>query len=159
MPGGARPGAGRKAGGKNKATLERELLAAKATIRQAKEGRELAKDVLERLMLDLDRFKSLAEGAAALHKPPTAGELKAAAERGLSLAKGDWGLFGEWFDRAVGTARDAATVAKDLAKYQSPQIRAVDAPAPPPDPEKLREGSTRRFGLRVFEGGKPLTAA
>ena len=159
MPGGARPGAGRKTGGKNKATIERELEAAKAAIAKVKHGRELAKDVLERLLHDLDRFKTIAEGAAGLHKPPSAGELKAAAEKGLIIAKGDWGLFGEWFDRAVGTARDAATVAKDLAKYQSPQIRPVDAPAPPPDPKELEAGSKRRFGLRVFEGGKPLTAA
>ena len=163
MPhGGSKPGerrGGRKAGTKNRATIERQLEAAQAAIAKVKHGRELAKDVLERLLHDLDRFKTIAEGAAGLHKPPSAAELKVAAEKGLTIAKGDWGLFGEWFDRAVGTARDAATVAKDLAKYQSPQIRPVDAPAPPPDPKELEAGSKRRFGLRVFEGGKPLTAA
>jgi hypothetical protein len=155
-PKGVRIG-GRALGTKNKATIARELQAAVQVAQAHGHGRELATAVLERLMGDLERYKELAEGAASLHRPPTAADLKKAAETGLDLAKGDWGLFGEWFDRAVNTARDAAACARDLARYQQPQIKPVDAPAPPPDARDLEERSRKRFGLRVFEGGKPLT--
>ncbi len=148
---------GKKKGSKNKATIARELQAAQQIWdAQGKSGREPALATLERLLGDLDRFKAIAEGAASLHKPPTQQELEKAATAGLALAKGDWDLFGEWFDRAVGTTRDAAKVAKDLAKFQAPEIKAVDAPAPPPDPRDVDQRSRKRFGLRVFEGGKPL---
>jgi hypothetical protein len=168
MPnGGARTGAGRKSGGKNKATIARELQAAQQVAAAHGVGREMAIAVLERLMGDLDRLKGIAEGAAGLHKPPTPAEITQAqaAEDAKAIAEnrepqtvyaGNWALFGEWYDRAVGTARDAATVAKDLAKYQGPQIKPVDAPAPAPDPRDLDQRSRKRFGLRVFEGGKPL---
>jgi len=141
MPrGGARPGAGRRHGGKNRATIERELKAVAETGNL--QGRELAKDVLDRMM-------KLAEGAAGFHQPPSPSEIQAAQAEGRQIPTGDWDRFGQWFDRI-------AYCAKELAKYQSPQIKAVDAPAPPPDPKDLEQKSRKRFGLRVFEGGKPL---
>jgi hypothetical protein len=77
MPvGGRREGAGRKRGGKNKRTVELELATAREIDSARISGRELAKDVLDRLM-------RIAEGAASLHKPNEAGQ------------GGDWSLFGE----------------------------------------------------------------
>jgi hypothetical protein len=137
--GGRREGAGRKKGTKNRATVEREINAAAAIDRARREGRELAVDALE-------RFMKIAEGAAGVNKPTTQAEMAAGAQPNPD---GDWPRFGEWFDRMV-------YCAKELAKYQSPQIRAVDLPAPPPDPTKQAEGSVVRFKLRVFEGGRSL---
>lgn len=141
MPG-AKPGerrGGRQKGTPNKATRERQINAAAEIDRARREGRELAKDVLE-------RFMKLAEGACAVNRPTAAEDIaKGKAEN----PDGDWGRFGEWFDRTV-------YCAKELAKYQSPQIKGVDAPAPPPDPKTLEQGSKRKFGLRVFEGGRAL---
>lgn len=117
MPvGGRREGAGRKRGGKNKRTVELELATAREIDSARISGRELAKDVLDRLM-------RIAEGAASLHKPNEAGQ------------GGDWSLFGEWFDRT-------AWVAKELAKYQSPQLRAVvvSMPGSPVPEPKVVEG-------------------
>ena len=137
MPkGGARQGAGRKPGGKNKATIEREIVAAQAIDASRQGTVRLGKEVLAKMM-------DVAEGAAALHRPqpPEAGE---------KVDQAQWNLFGAWFDRTV-------YCAKELAKYQSPQFRTVEAPAPPPDPNQQQPESRRRFGLRVFEGGKPVT--
>jgi hypothetical protein len=157
--GGARPGAGRKAGGKNKATIERELKAAVA-VAQTREGvRQLAVAILEELLGDLIRFRGIAEGAASLHRPPSPGDIEKAAQQGVDLASGDWELFGKWYDRAVSTTKDAAGVAYDISKFQSPQVKAVDAPTPPPDPKDLDRRSRKRFGLRVFEGGRPLNSS
>lgn len=133
---------GRAKGVKNRATVERELKAAAEAAAIQGEGRELAKDVLARMM-------KLAEGVAGLHRPPSPIEVDAAEAEGKAIPEGDWDRFGQWFDRV-------AYCAKELARYQSPQIKAVDAPTPPPDPKDLERSSRKRFGLRVFEGGKPL---
>jgi hypothetical protein len=157
-PKGTRIG-GRQKGTKNRTTIQRELQAAHEVARAQGIGHEFATAVLERMMGELERFKNIAEGAAGLHRPPSEDELKAAGEAGLQIAKGDWGLFGQWFDRAVTATKEVAACAKDLASYQAPKIKAVDAPAPPPDPRDVEAKSRRRFGLRVFEGGKPLLPA
>jgi hypothetical protein len=112
-PKGVRYG-GKQKGTKNKATIERELRAAQAqaVIEGARpEDRELAVDVLERMM-------KIAEGAASIHKPPAPSQLKAAQEAGQTIEKGDWAKFGEWFDRTVHTAHR-------LASFQSPTFRAI----------------------------------
>jgi hypothetical protein len=138
--GGPRPGGGRPKGLKNRATIEREINAAQVIDRARKEGRDLAVTVLERLM-------NVAEGACGLNRPTTARDIAAGAK---SNQDGDWNRFGEWFDRT-------AYCAKELAKFQSPQIKAMDAPTPPPDPADVDQKSRKRFGLRVFEGGRPLS--
>lgn len=126
---------GRKPGSKNKATLERE---AKAAIDQARAARvELAKD-------SLVRYQGVAEGAT--------GRFRQLVETVEGNTAANWKLFGEWFDRMLHCAEAAA-------KYQSPPIKAVDAPAPPPDPRELEANSRKRFGLRVFDGGRALTAS
>ena len=87
--GGARPGAGRKAGGKNKATIQRELQAAHQVAAVHGVGRELASAVLERLMGDLERYKELAEGAASLLVPPCSLNTLTASERELAWSCSD----------------------------------------------------------------------
>lgn len=147
MPGGARPGAGRRQGTKNKATIQRELEAA-ARVAAAAGGktRESALAVMERLL-------SVAEGATAAFRPTLKKEIQAAAAIGTVIEAnpdGDPNHFRAFLDLTF-------SISKELAKYQAPQIKAVDAPAPPPDPKDLEQKSRRRFGLRVFEGGKPLS--
>jgi hypothetical protein len=142
MPrGGKQPGAGRPVGSKGRATLEREQLALAAR----KGGRELAREVMERAMI-------IAEATCMLHKPPSPVALAKAQESDQELPDGDWALFGQWFDRWT-------SLAKELTKYQSPPIKAIDAPAPPPNPDEVPDQPRRRFGLRVFEGGKPLASS
>lgn len=173
---GTRP-AGRKLGTKNKATVARELQAAQQILQAQSKDHESALAVLSRLLADLDRFKQLAEGAASYHRPPTAEELAAAQEAEDAIAEqegreartvsaGDWGLFGQWFDRTVSTAQAAVVVAKELAKYQAPQIKAVDAILPPtvpmmklasdhasePDDSSSRTARAQQTYLRLVKG-------
>lgn len=101
-------------GSQNKATIERQIQAAREIDNARENGVELAKDVLNRLM-------KLAEGAAALHRPSTSADGKVVANTG------NWGEFGAWFDRT-------AFVAKELAKYQSPTFKAIAVMAPPEVP-------------------------
>lgn len=136
---------GRKTGGRiagvsrNKAVIEREINAAQVIDRARKEGRDLAVTVLERLM-------NLAEGATGLNRPTPARD---AAKGVQQNPDGDWDRFGQWFDRT-------AYCAKELAKYQSPQIKAMEAPTPAPDADEVERKGSRTFTLQVFEGGKPL---
>ena len=138
--GGARPGAGRKRGGKNKATIEREINAAAVIDRARKEGRELAVDVLERIM-------KLCEGAAGAFRPTTQRDVAAG---NPTNPDGNEPVFGQWVDRWT-------YCAKELAKYQSPQVKAIEQPAPPPD-VNAPEDKPRLVKLRVFEGGKPVAS-
>jgi len=148
MPkGGARPGAGRRKGARNKATVEREIRAVQALAgRIADTPKELAIDVLDRMM-------KVAENGASLHKPLDPGlpldeaqriENELAAQQGRRprvVSAGNWGLFGEWFDRAV-------QCAKELAKYQSPTFRAIAVTGDVQD-----KGGTVRF---LVEHAPPL---
>jgi hypothetical protein len=68
----------------------------------------------------------------------------------LTIIGGDIDRFGDWFDRWKGCI-------DSLAKYQLAPIKAMDAPTPPPTPEDIEKGSKVVFGLRVFEGGRPVT--
>ena len=159
---------GKQKGTKNKATIERELKAFQQYAATQGIARELATAVLERLMGDLERFRNIAEGAAGIHRPPSAEELKAAAQAGLDIAKGDWALFGQWFDRAVNATRDAANCAKDLATFQTPRLKAIMIATPPPvvvaPPQLTEEASPRdaterteratRAYLSLIQGGK-----
>jgi ketopantoate reductase len=76
MPG-SKPGerrGGRKKGTPNKTTQERQINAAREIDRARKEGRELAKDVLERLM-------HIAEGATGVNRPTTQADLEKGIEQ------------------------------------------------------------------------------
>jgi hypothetical protein len=134
---------GRIAGSRNKAVIEREINAAQVIDKARKEGRDLAVTVLERLM-------NLAEGACGLNRP-TPQRMILQGEK--QNPDGDWGRFGEWFDRTT-------YCAKELAKFQSPQIKAMEAPTPPPaivdQDEKV---PTKRFTLTIFEGDRRVGEA
>jgi hypothetical protein len=144
---GSKPGerrGGRQRGTKNKATVEREINAAAVIDRARREGRELAVDVLEKLM-------KVAEGAAAINRPTEQKKYK----------DGDWKLFAEWFDRT-------AFCAKALAPFQSPTFKAVavdvrsTTPAPmqqlSPPPLQIEgptdQNSSVKCYLRAIKGGK-----
>ena len=105
---------GRKAGTPNRATVERQEIAARALDNAKADGRPLAKDRLDELL-------GIALGAMAAHQPITKDMVKKARALGNKTVKdnrGNWGGFGEWWDRA-------AYAAKELAKYQSPTFKAV----------------------------------
>lgn len=138
--GGKRPGSGRKAGGKNKATVLRETKAAEVIARTIDSGKPLAVEVLQKMM-------EFAEGAVAAFKPTLASEVETLKALGQGPnADGNVEEFGRWFDRWL-------RVAEQLAKYQSPQIKAMDKPTAPPKPGENR----RQFTLRVFEGGRQVS--
>lgn len=141
---GSKPGerrGGKQKGSKNKATIERELQAARALTEAVAtgklDGQELAKDVL-------GRFMRLSEGAAGEFMPTPSAQLKQGKAENPNK---DWDRFGEWVDRVI-------YCAKELAKYQSPALRAILVPASAPDSNQQER--RKAFGLRIFEGGKPI---
>lgn len=104
---------GRAKGTPNKATIEREEMAARA-LDKAKLGRPLAKDRLDELL-------DVALGAMQRHQPVTAEMVeraRAAGNKAVKESRGDWNGFGDWWDRA-------ALAAKSLAPFQSPTYRAI----------------------------------
>lgn len=104
--GGARVGAGRKRGGANKATIEREALAQRILAEQAgKPGKKLGKEVL-------DDFMQLFTGLAAFHQPLPPGQLA-----GPNQAPDE--------EKFKTYAKFAIECAKELAGYQSPRLKAV----------------------------------
>jgi hypothetical protein len=112
---------GRKAGTPNRATVERQEIAARALDNAKAEGRPLAKDRLDELL-------GIALGAMTAHQPITKEMVKkarASGNRTVKESRGNWGGFGEWWDRA-------AYAAKELAKYQSPTYKAVSVETPRP---------------------------
>ncbi len=138
MPRAPKPRGGRPMGSLNKATIEKQIQAAREIDRARETGEELAKDVLNRLM-------KLAEGAAAKHRPQTT------ASGEVVEGTGDWALFGAWFDRT-------AFVAKELAKYQSPTYRAIAVSMPPPLPalteSKTIEGKVVDMPMDAMSGSR-----
>src|ERR1700722_7246171 len=112
---------GRKAGTPNRATVERQEIAARALDNAKAGGRPLAKGRLDGLLW-------IPLGAMAAHQPITKDMVKKALALGNKTVKdnrGNWGGFGEWWDRA-------AYAAKELAKYQSPTYKAVSVATPQP---------------------------
>lgn len=141
---------GRKKGTPNRATVQREELAraqiAESLAKAKKAGQADPKVALS----ELYKAIQIAEGMSGMVQPQVTRDEKTGV---VSFKGGDAKLFGEWFDRW----KDCITT---LMKYQLPQIKAIDAPAPPPDPNKA-DGPRRKFSLRVFDGGrqvKPLQA-
>ena len=119
MPRGAKPGqrfGGRKPGTPNKATIEKAIIAERIVNEAEMKGRKLGKEVLEEFMV-------MFAGIAAAHQP---GEATREAIKAWSNTKDQ-----VTFERYASLA---TTTAKELAKYQSPQLRAVMvAPAPQPN--------------------------
>jgi hypothetical protein len=146
--GGPRPGGGRPKGLKNRATIERETLAIQAALEAARAA-EKRPGGTKLAIQEMQKALALSEGLAGKLRP----KLEEGPDGALIIKDVQmFRLFGEWFDRWF-------NIQRELAKYQSPPMRAVEAPTPPPDPADVEQKSRKRFGLRVFEGGKPLTSA
>lgn len=132
---------GKKTGGRakgipNKATILRQTKQAEVIAQMVDSGKPLAVTVLQKAM-------EFAEGAVAAYRPTMSGELAAGKPKN---ADGSNEEFGKWFDRWF-------KCIETMAKYQTPQIKAVDAPTPAPTPGQ----SKRRFTLTVFDGGRVIT--
>lgn len=144
-PKGVRYG-GRSKGTKNKATVAREELAKAelaASLKKAKAAGSDSKYAIH----EMQKALKIAEDFAGKVQP----NVQRAKGGAVRIIGGDAKLFGEWFDRWH-------TCLKELAKYQTPQMKAVEAPTPPPDPGELERKNRKRFGLRVFEGGREIRA-
>jgi hypothetical protein len=124
------PKGGRPKGSKGKATIEREINAAQAIDRARREGRDLAVTVLEQLMV--------IAGETMVRNRPTS-----RAKGAKKNPEGDWDRFGSWFDRT-------SYCATQLAKYQSPQIKAVDIPTAAPE---INQRGDDDFTINVFDSG------
>lgn len=137
---------GRAKGVKNKSTIQREELA-RAQIAQSLERAKKAGIASPRIAMD-EMYKAItiAEGVAGKLQPKS---IDQGADGKLIITGGDLKGFGEWFDRYT-------SCIKELMKYQCPPMKAVEAPTPPPDPADVERRARKRFGLRVFEGGKPI---
>lgn len=108
--GGKRPGAGRPRTKPNRSTVTAAEIA-KAEIEQARaEGRVLAKDRLE-------KYLDVCEGAMSIFRPNQDGTIAPGSVQ-------NWDRFAEWMDKSI-------YCAKELAKYQSAQYRAIAAMSAP----------------------------
>lgn len=142
---------GKKSGGRtkgtpNKATAAREELA-RAQIAEALNKAKRVGKADPRLAIDeLYKAIALAEGVAAKLQPQS---IEQDANGKLTIKGGDLKGFGEWFDRY----KDCIAT---LIKYQMPALKPIEAPTPPPDPADVERRSRKRFGLRVFEGGRQV---
>jgi hypothetical protein len=138
---------GRKKGTPNKATVLREE-AARAEIAAALEsGRKAGKGQPRIALDDAYRLAAICEGIAGKCQPRDIVRDEAGK---ITIIGGDLEKMGEWIDRLW-------LITKELLKYQVAPMKAIDMPAPPPDPAALERNSHRRFGLRVFDGGRQIT--
>lgn len=130
--GGARPGSGRRKGGTNAATREREALAQRILAEQAgKPGRKMGKEVL-------DEFMHLFTGLAAYHQPVPKNQA-APADREPDENK---------FKEYAGFAIKCAT---ELANYQSPKFKAVAVSIETPPGGMPADGAAMTVaGVRVI---------
>jgi hypothetical protein len=108
---------------------------------QANLARAQARKATTKPINSLDELYSAVTMAKAVME-----KLKPKSLGGGSAGDNNIDAFGQWFDRSL------ACVAL-LARYQLPLIRPVDAPTPPPE---VKAEERIVFGLRVFEGGKPV---
>lgn len=147
---GAKPGerrGGRQKGTPNKATLEKQALAQQALLETAKKARKTGE--LKLAIQEMQKALKIAEDFSTKLQPKL---IEGGSEKKPTLKiEGDIKLYGEWFDRWM-------KVMVELAQYQAPKIKAMEAPTPPPDPEELEQQRNapprKRFTLRIFEGGK-----
>ena len=91
----------------------------------------------------LENLMNMALGATRLNRPTSKGGLDADGKAQKDKSNGDWDRFGAWFDRT-------AFCAKELAKFQSPQIKAVDIPTAPPE---IGLKQDEDFTINVFDSG------
>lgn len=138
--GGARPRAGRKAGGQNRATIEKAAIAQRIIeeTESGKSGRKLGREVLA-------EFTELFTGLAAAMQP-TPQEV-ASPDALLKYFESPRGkLFKDFSGLAVKTA-------SELAPYQSPKFANVQVAAPPPENTGPR---VKKFTFAIFDSqGRP----
>lgn len=135
--GGVRARAGRKANGKNRATIEKELLAARILDEASMRGRKLGKERLEEFM---EMFGGLA--GAFQPQPSVPGQ----AVSQLDLETWAKSPREPIFEKYAKLALKAAGM---LAEYQSPRFAPVQVAAPPPPPG----GPIRKkFTVGIFDG-------
>jgi hypothetical protein len=140
--GGPRARAGRKAGGKNRVTIERAALAERVVAEaQGKPGRKLGREMLE-------DFALMFGGLAAAFQPVGTGP-------GGALTQADLESWAKSYKEPLYEkyAKLAAKCADDFADFQSPRLGRMQMAAPPPDP---RGPITKKFTLRIFDhNGRP----
>lgn len=118
---------------RNKATVLKETKRAEVIAAMVDSGKPLAVTVAQKAM-------EFAEGAVATFRPTMKAEIAAGKTPNPDASPEE---FGKWFDRWF-------RCIEMLAKYQTPQMKAIEAPTAPPLP-----GTTKkRFTLRVFDGGR-----
>jgi hypothetical protein len=131
MPrGGRRANSGRRRGSKNKATIEKAIIAERDLAETQASGKKLAKEVIEDLM---NTFVDL----AAYYRPVMPGQ----PETNRHADK----------DEFEKHAIHAFEMAKALAPYQSPTFRAVMV-APPPSQDQAQR--VTRFTFSIFDGNR-----
>jgi hypothetical protein len=140
--GGARIRAGRKAGGKNRTTIERAVLAQRIIEEaEGKPGRKLGKEMLE-------EFAIMFGGLAASFQPVGTGRNGVVTKADLQkwTAGKDEPMFHKY-------ATLAAKCASDLADFQSPRFARVQIAAPPPTPQGP---VIKKFTFSIFDhNGRP----
>ena len=138
---GAKPGerrGGRAKGKKNRATIERELLAERIlNENSSKPGRKLGKEVLE-------EFTVMFGGLAGAFQPQPS--VPGAPITPADLEAWSKGPKEPMFEKY---AKLALKAAEALAQYQSPKFASVSVPAPPPP----STGAVRKkFTVGIFDG-------
>lgn len=124
---------GRKKNTPNKVTVLRQTKRAEAIAQVIDSGKPLAVTVLQKAM-------EFAEGAVSAYRPTMASDQAAGRKPNPDGSNEE---FGKWFDRWF-------RCIETMAKYQTPQMKATEAPTPAPLPGTHK----KRFTLRVFDGGR-----
>lgn len=122
---------GRQKGTPNKATIERNLVAAQRASDAIKQGKKLAKEVLEEFMF-------LTAGMAAVYQPLPPGTVEAPAGRAPNRDE---------FWKCVEMVH---AFGKELAKYQSPTFKAI-AVHVAPNQNTVREINPRPDASNVID--------
>jgi hypothetical protein len=132
MPrGGRRANSGRRRGSKNRATIEKAIVAEHDLTEAQASGRKLGKEVIEHYMHVFAEIADTERAAALAERPENAREHEARFER---------------------FARYAIDCAHKLAPYQSPTFRAIQIA--PPQNEQLNK--VTRFRLTIFDNNRNM---
>lgn len=124
---------GRRRGIPNKRTVIQQTKRAEVIAQIVDSGKPMAITVAQKAM-------EFAEGAVSAFRPTMAAELASGKAKNPDGSPEE---FGRWFDRWF-------KCIEMMAKYQTPQLKAIEAPTAPPIPGT----TTKRFTLRVFDGGR-----
>ncbi len=132
MPrGGKRPNAGRRRGSKNRATIEKAIIAERDIAEAQASGRKLGKEVIDHYMHVFAEIADTERAAALAEKPENARGHEARFER---------------------FARYAIDCAYKLAPYQSPTYRAIEIEPP----QNEQQNKVMRFRLTIFDNERDV---